>query len=169
MANINEFKTALKNGLKLNRYRVRINLPSGVSADTKLLSLMVRAANIPAMETGQIEVLYKGRMGKVSGDRRAAGEWAVTAALNAGQSPAEFKKMADQWEKLASESSDPTEYQADAIIEWLSPDKDEAVIGSWEILNLWLPNSGEISLSDDSTDEIATMELSFAYDEVNPL
>ena len=170
MANVNDFLGKLKNGLRANRYKVIINVPAGVTGDSQTISLMVRAATVPSMETGSQEILFKGETINVSGNsRRPAGEWAVTGALNGGQNPAEFKKLADTWQNLSFTSSDPTEYYGDATIEVLTPDTNETTVLKYKLSGLWLANSGELSLSDDTTDEMFTIELSFKYNLVEPV
>ena len=169
MANVNDFLGKLKNGLKANRYKVIINVPAGVTGDSQTISLMVRAATVPAFEVGIVEVNYKGSLLKVSGDRRPAGEWAVTGALNAGTNPAEFKKMAETWAQLCYDSGDPSVYYGDATIEVLTPDTNETTVLKYKISGLWIANSGEISLGDDTTDEIATIDISFQYNDIEPV
>ena len=169
MANVNDFLGKLKNGLRSNRYKVIVNVPAGVTGDSQTISLMVRAATVPAFEVGIVEVNYKGSLLKVSGDRRPAGEWTVTGALNGGSNPAEFKRMAETWAQLCFESGDPTEYYGDATIEVLTPDADETTVLKYKLDGVWIANSGEISLSDDTTDEIATIDLSFQYNDIKPV
>ena len=162
---INEFIRALGGGIRGNRFQVILNLPGGVRGDTRTLDLMCRATSIPSMETGIIEIPYFGKQRKISGDERAAGEWSITAFLNNKGDLATAKKIADQWQKLAAESSNIDEYITDGQIAVLDPRTDAPIL-SYDIKGVWVSTSGELALSQDSVDEILEFELSLQYDDV---
>lgn len=169
LAKLSAFKSALGGGLRANKYKVILTLPTGVDGDTNVFSMMVSAANIPAMETGIVEINKNGRVTKVSGDERPAGEWAVTARLENGTKAATAKKIADKWQKLSVSSKNPADYQTDAIIEVVTPDKSEKTVLKYRIESIWINNSGELSLSDDTVDEVMLLDMVFQYEDVIPL
>lgn len=165
---ISEFQTALAGGLRGNRYKVILNLPSGVNGSTATFSLMVKATNVPAMQTGAIETNYKGRVVKNSGDLRPAGQWQVTAYLENSGRAATAKSIADAWQLLAFNEKDPANYKTDATIEVVTPDKNQTTVLSYKVEGVWIENSGELQLGDDTVDEILTMDIVFNYDNVTP-
>lgn len=169
LADVSTFQAALAGGLRANRYRVILNLPSGVNGDTSVFSLMVKASNVPAMQTGTIETNYKGKMVKNSGDLRPAGQWTVTALLENNTSGATAKKIAEAWQRVAFDEKDPAKYKTDATIELVTPDKSQTTVLKYKIEGIWIENSGELQLGDDTVDEILTMEIIFNYDDVLPL
>jgi hypothetical protein len=78
MANIIDFKTRLKGGVRPNLYQVSIPFPDATFAlgrqnsDTDLTSqakFLCRSAQIPAATQGLIEVPFRGRFLKIPGDR----------------------------------------------------------------------------------------------------
>lgn len=78
MANIIDFKTRLKGGVRPNLYQVAIPFPDAAFAlgrqnsDTDLTSqakFLCRSAQIPAATQGLIEVPFRGRFLKIPGDR----------------------------------------------------------------------------------------------------
>ena len=78
MANIIDFKTRLKGGVRPNLYQVAIPFPDATFAlgrqnsDTDLTSqakFLCRSAQIPAATQGLIEVPFRGRFLKIPGDR----------------------------------------------------------------------------------------------------
>ena len=78
MANIIDFKTRLKGGVRPNLYQVSIPFPDASFAlgrqnsDTDLTSqakFLCRSAQIPAATQGLIEVPFRGRFLKIPGDR----------------------------------------------------------------------------------------------------
>lgn len=165
---ISEFSAALKGGIRGNRYRVTLTLPSGVRGDTRNFALMVRASNVPAMETGVIETPFKGKVIKNSGDLRPAGGWTCTAMLNNGSAAANAKRIAQEWQALSFKEKDPTRYKSSAKIELLDPIGGGTVM-AWKVEGIWINNSSELNLSDDSIDEILTVDLTWSYDNVLPL
>jgi len=168
LQSVSEFQTALAGGLRGNRYKVLLNLPSGVSGSTQTFSLMVKATNVPSMQTGAIETNYKGRVVKNSGDLRPAGQWQVTAYLENSGRAATAKQIADAWQLLSFNEKDPARYKADAVIEVVTPDKNQVTVMSYKIDGIWIENSGELQLGDDTVDEILTMDIVFNYDDVIP-
>jgi len=165
---ISEYSSALRGGLKGNRYKVVLTLPSGITGDTKLFSLIVRSTNVPAMETGSIDVQYKGCTTILSsGDTRPAGEWQTQAQLNNGNSAGEAKKIVEKWQKL-TENTDPTVYKSRAFIELINP-IDDSVALKWQVDGIWIYNSGELELGDENVDSILELPITFKYDNVTPL
>lgn len=165
---ISEFQSTLAGGIRPNRYRVLLNLPSGVNGDTATFSLMVKASNVPAMITGVIETNYKGKVAKNSGDLKPAGQWTTTAYLENSGKASTAKVIAEKWQALSFSEKDPTKYKTDAILEVITPDKSQTTVLKYKIEGIWIENSGELQLSDDSVDEILTMDIIFNYDDVIP-
>jgi len=169
MNSITEFTTALGAGVRSNRYKVILVLPDGISGDLQTLSLMVQATTIPSVEVGVIEAMFKGQKTKLAGDYAAGGEWTVTVILEDGATAATAKKVVDQWVQLTKNEKDPQKYKSNATVEVFSANQDQHSILKYEIENIWVPNTGEISLSDESTDEVIKFDISFQYDDVKPL
>jgi hypothetical protein len=167
LPNISEFSAALKGGMRGNRYKVILNLPSGIGEDTNTFSLMVRSTNVPSMETGVIETQYKGRVTKNSGDLRPSGDWTCNAFMNNGTKAATAKRIADKWQMLSFNEKDPLKYKSTAIIQLLNP-ADGSVMLSWKVEGIWMANSGELQLGDDQVDEILAFDMTFSYDLVTP-
>ncbi len=166
---IAEFDRELQGGLQPNRYKVLLTLPSGVQGDVRTLSLMVKASNLPAMETGIIEVNKSGQMIKLSGDKRPSGEWTCTAYLNRSGTIAQAKKIAEQWQELAFNRKNPTEYKSSAIIEVYTPDEDEEVALKYLVEGIWCNTTGDLSLGDDNVDTLLEFDLVLQFDRVKPL
>lgn len=167
MAKIDEFEAVLKGGLRPNRFRLVLTLPSGVSGDTRALSLMVKATNTPSMETGVVDVNYHGKNRKLSGDERPTGDWTSTVYLNRDGDVATAKKIAEQWQKLSANTKDTTLFKSTGYLEMLAPEEesDEAVL-KWEIDGVWCSQSGELAMSMDDVDTLSEFDLVLNYDDV---
>lgn len=170
MAKIDDFEATLKGGLRPNRFRLLLTLPSGISGDTRALSLMVKSTNTPTMETGIVEVNYHGKQRKLSGDERPAGDWTSTVYLNRDGDVATAKKIAEQWQKLSANTKDTTVFKATGYLEMLSPEEDsEDVLLKWEVEGVWCSTTGELAFSMEDVDTLAEFDLILNYDNVIPL
>ena len=169
LSDVSTFQATLAGGLRANRYRVILTLPSGVGGDASTFSLMVKASNVPAMQTGVIETNFKGKVVKNSGDLRPAGQWTVTALLENSNTGATAKRIAEVWQRKAFDEKDPNNYKSDATIEVVTPDKSNSTVLKYKVVGIWIENSGELQLGDDTVDEIMSMDIVFNYDDVEPL
>lgn len=167
VTNISEFNAALRGGLRPNKYKVSLRLPSGVRGDARVFSLMVRSTTVPAMETGVIEAWFKGQQTKLSGDVRPGGDWTVSAFLNNGTAAGNAKKIAQEWQILSGKEKDPQKYKTNAVLELLDP-VTGGIVMKWKLEGVWISNSGEITFGDDTVDEIATIDITMNYDNVIP-
>ena len=80
--NITEFRSRLTGGgARANLFEVGITFPDGLGIDERLVSdkipFLVKAAEIPASNLGNIPVPYRGRVLPVAGDR-TFDPWTVT-------------------------------------------------------------------------------------------
>jgi len=166
---ISEYSAAVGKGYRGNKYKIILNLPAGVDGDSRVFSLLVRSANVPAKESGVISLNYKGKVVKAVGDDAEISPWSVEAQLEDSTTALTAKKIADSWRKLASESKDPSTYKSTATIELVSADAKQTTLLSYKLDGIWIANSGELSLSDDTTDEIATLSLEFQLDDITPI
>jgi hypothetical protein len=56
-------------GARANMYEVNVNFPAIAGGDTELTNFMCRAAQIPGITHGVVEVPFRGRILKFPGDR----------------------------------------------------------------------------------------------------
>ena len=64
-------------GARANMYEVNVNFPAIAGGDTELTNFMCRAAQIPGMTVGTVEVPFRGRIVKFPGDRTFE-PWTIT-------------------------------------------------------------------------------------------
>jgi len=169
LPNISEFAAALGAGVRQNRFKVILTLPSGVEGDIRTFSLMVKSTNIPSMEVGQIEQKFKGKTIKLAGDYRPAGEWTVTALLEDATVGATAKRIADSWVALVKNEKDPAKYKSSGTIEIISAQADEHTVLKYKIEGVWIYNTGELTFDDESEDSFQTLDITFLYDDVEPI
>ena len=72
MANINDFKSALKGGgARANQFQVTMPFPgfAAVGGETRTMSFLCTATSLPGMALAAIPVTFRGRNLYIAGDR----------------------------------------------------------------------------------------------------
>ena len=72
MANINDFKATLKGGgARANQFQVTMPFPgfAAVGGETRTMSYLCQATNLPGMTLGEVDVKFRGRSLYIAGDR----------------------------------------------------------------------------------------------------
>ena len=72
MANINDFKATLKGGgARANQFQVTLPFPgfAAVGGETRVMSYLCQATNLPGMTLGEVDVKFRGRSLYIAGER----------------------------------------------------------------------------------------------------
>jgi hypothetical protein len=178
--NINNFRA---DGLKLggarpSLFQITMTPPSQLgAADTgRKLTLLARAAQIPAMTIDPIEVPYFGRKIKVAGDRTFA-DWTITVM---NDEDFRLRSMFEAWSNeintlISNRNSfgkEATNYKVDADVQQFSkagPPGDSGIIRSYRFNGLFPTTIDAIALDWDNTNTIETFDVTFAYDWWEPV
>jgi hypothetical protein len=188
MANIIDFKSRLKGGVRPNLYQVEIPFPdaafelgsirdkTGLQASTKFLC---RSAQIPAATQGLIEVPFRGRFLKIPGDRTFE-PWTATfyntvdfdlrAAfeqwINIGNKTDEaLGTMAFGGDEFGGYFRDLTIRQLDKNIDSTSYAESDPnrILRVYKLVGAWPTSVGAINLAYDSNDQIEEFDVEFQY------
>ena len=159
--NINDMRSGLAlGGAKPSLFQVQISNPVTSLADLKA-PFMIRAAALPASTLTPIEVPYFGRKIKVAGDR-TFDPWTITVINDTGF---EVRNAMERWMNGINNNnsntglSNPTDYQADAIVEQLN--KAGEVTKKYDFRGLFPTNVSEIEVSYDSENTIEEFTVEF--------
>lgn len=165
--NITEFKSKLRfGGARPTLFYVQINNPVVTGADSTT-TYMVEAASLPGMSVGTIQVPYFGRLLPQPGDRQFQ-PWQVNvindedfAVRNA------FETWNNRINSLEGNirnfaTSQAAEYTSTATVTQLS--KTGAALRTYEFVNLYPAEIGDIQLSWGAQDQIETFPVTFMYD-----
>lgn len=163
---IEDFKAVLQGGgVRPTMFEVELTFPSAITADSTLATnestFLVKAAALPASNVGVIEVPFRGRKLKVSGDR-TFDPWATTVINDVSFNlRGTFEKWAEkiQNHNYALGSTSLSEYFASAIVRQL--DRDGTQLRAYRFEGIWPSTVGEIGLAFDSTDVVEEYEVSF--------
>ena len=166
---ITKFRQRLnKGGVRSNLFEVEIkDIPGGGADVQDEIRFLVKAAEIPASNIGNIPVPFRGRVLPVAGDR-TFDPWTVTIINN------DFK-IRDSMEKwsnfindmvLANGSVDPASYQKNALVKQLSReakgDKPE-ILRQYNFNGIYPNVISNIPLDYGATDQIEEFQVTFNY------
>ena len=122
--NITEFRTRLiGGGARSNLFEVTIEYPESFGENAKENGqFLIKAAEIPAANLGNIPVPYRGRVLPVAGDR-TFDPWTITVINDTDFS---IRSAMERWSNFINDiqtnqgSSDPSTYQKSATVKQLS-------------------------------------------------
>jgi T4-like virus tail tube protein gp19 len=170
--NISTFKTRglINGGVRPTLFEVYLTVPTGVAADAgseDKFRFTCRAAELPAATTQSIDIGYFGRKIKVSGDRTFQ-DWNVTVMNDEDfLVRSMFEKWSNALNRLESNIRDTNfstenDYKADMTV--IQYAKDGTPIRQYDIIGAFPTVIDRIALDWDSTNQIETFGVSFAYD-----
>lgn len=164
---IEDFKAVLQGGgVRPTMFEVELSLPDAVAADSAEIirdgTFLIKAANLPASNIGQIAVPFRGRQLKVSGDR-TFDDWTVTVVNDVSFG---LRKAFEKWSEIiqnhnyALGSTSLTDYYASAIVRQL--DRDGSVLRAYSFEGVWPSQVGEIGLDYEAQNAIEEYSVTLA-------
>ena len=166
MANINDFKAVLKGGgARANQFSVNMPFPgyAGVGGESRVMSFLCRATNLPGMTLGEVAVPFRGRSLYIAGDRTF--ETWTTTIMN--DTDFLIRNAMERWmngiNALSDNSglSNPSDYQVDAFIDQL--DRAGQVIKSYTFRGIFPMSIAPIEVAYDTNDAVEEFEVTYRY------
>ena len=156
---IEDFKAVLQGGgVRPTMFQVEMTYPDAVVADGNLATqegtFLIKAAGIPASNVGNIQVPFRGRKLKVSGDR-SYDDWTITVTNDV---TFRTRKTFEEWaERIQNHnfvlgSNTLVDYFGSAIVRQL--DRDGNQLRAYRFEGIWPTTVGDIGLVFDSTDQV---------------
>ncbi len=164
---ISTFNTALAGGIRPNQFSIEIGtttLPTTVILTN--LPILCKAAAVPGMTIGLIEVPFRGRRVKFPGDRTFA-EWTVTVinqkdqAIRTGFENWSNFTAARDFTTAAISAKTSSNYKVNVDIKQLKD--DNTTIRTYQLRDAFVVDVGAIELSYDTTDSIEEFTVTFQY------
>ena len=173
--NITEFRSRLSGGgARANLFEVEIAFPEELVIDLNLVTdkvpFLVKAAEIPASNLGNIPVPYRGRVLPVAGDR-TFDPWTVTIINDVGF---EIRDAMEKWSnsindlQTAQGTINPEVYQRSAQVKQLSregsaPGDPEKTLRIYNFQGIYPNTVSSIPLDFGATDQIQEFQVTFNY------
>ena len=172
--NITEFRSRLTGGgARANLFEVEIAFPE-LAIDERLVTdkipFLVKAAEIPASNLGNIPVPYRGRVLPVAGDR-TFDPWTVTVINDTDFA---IRDAMEKWSnsindlQTAQGTIDPEVYQRSAFVKQLSregssPGDPEKILRTYKFEGIYPNTVSSIPLDFGATDQIQEFQVTFNY------
>ena len=167
---ITNFRQRLnKGGVRSNLFEVEIkDIPGGGQDVQDEVRFLVKAAEIPASNIGNIPVPFRGRVLPVAGDR-TFDPWTVTIINNDFR----IRDSMERWSNfindmvLANGSVDPESYQKSALVKQLSRDAASGdkpdILRQYNFIGIYPNVISNIPLDYGATDQIEEFQVTFNY------
>jgi len=163
---IEDFKAVLQGGgVRPTMFQVELRFPDPVVADTTLATnegtFLIKAAQLPGSNVGFIDVPFRGRKLKVSGDRNFD-DWQVTVTNDVTFN---LRKAFEEWSEriqnhnFALGSNTLNDYFANAIVRQL--DRDGNQLRAYRFEGIWPSQVGSIDLDFETQDTIEYYDVTF--------
>jgi len=172
--NITEFRSRLTGGgARSNLFEVSIDFPD-LAIDQRLVTdkvpFLVKAAEIPASNLGNIPVPYRGRVLPIAGDR-TFDPWTVTII---NDNDFIIRDAMEKWSnsindlQTAQGTINPEVYQRSARVKQLSrqgtgPGDDEKILRTYKFEGIYPNTVSSIPLDFGATDQIEEFQVTFNY------
>ena len=173
--NITEFRSRMTGGgARSNLFEVEITFPEGIAVNNSDLSdkvpFLVKAAEIPASNLGNIPVPYRGRVLPIAGDR-TFDPWTVTII---NDTDFIIRDAMEKWSnsindlQTAQGTISPEVYQRSAQVKQLSregtnPGDPEKVLRMYNFEGIYPNTVSSIPLDFGATDQIEEFQVTFNY------
>ena len=176
-SNVTEFLQKIRQGVKPNMFLVDINFPGGLSKtgeEKDLTNILCKSAALPASNMGVIEVPFRGRTVKISGDR-TFDTWTATFVNDEDM---KIRSFMEEWvgqlnthngntAPLFTPETSGTGYMADLTVKQLEKDASAggSIIREYKLWHCFPTNISQIDLAYDSNDQISefTVEFQLTY------
>ena len=180
---ISEFKSRLAGGgARPNLFEVDIpDVPFATNwgGDTNaqgILNFLCKATGLPAQNIAAIDVPFRGRQFKVSGDR-TIDNWSITVINDAAF---DIRRAMEKWSEgilqldTNTGVTDPDSYMRQGFVKQLGRGKDtiaatttlatedRKVLAAYQFVDIWPVTVGDIALSYDTGDTLEEFDVEFA-------
>ena len=159
---VDDFKAKLKGGgARSNLFKATVNFPGYAAGDVELTSFMCKAAQLPSSVMAEIVVPFRGRELKIAGDRTFE-PWTITVI---NDTDFNVRDAMERWMNGINGHTtneglvNPTDYQADLIIEQL--DKNGDTLKTYNFRGTFPTNVSAIDVSYDNTNVIEEFTVDF--------
>ncbi len=166
MANINDFKAVMQGGgARGNQFQVTMPFPgySSIGGETRVMSFLCKATNLPGQTLGEIAVPFRGRSLYVAGDRTF--ETWTTTIMN--DTDFLIRNAMERWMNGINALSDnsglenPSDYQVDCFVDQL--DRAGQTIKSYTFRGIYPQTIANIELAYDGNDAVEEFEVTYRY------
>ena len=186
---INDFKSRLAGGgARPNLFEVAMTFPDNLTSSGKELAktevrYMVKAAELPASNIGDIPVNFRGRILHVAGDR-TFDPWTITVINNTDWA---LRQTFEDWSNMINNRvydfgvTQPVEYHTNASVLQLARnnpagtgqdqtgDSNIPIVSKYKFYGMWPSQVSSVALDYGSTDTIEEFQVTFQVEYWNQM
>ncbi len=152
-------------GARGNQFQVTMPFPgySSIGGETRVMSFLCKATNLPGQTLGEIAVPFRGRSLYVAGDRTF--ETWTTTIMN--DTDFLIRNAMERWMNGINALSDnsglenPSDYQVDCFVDQL--DRAGQTIKSYTFRGIYPQTIANIELAYDGNDAVEEFEVTYRY------
>jgi len=152
-------------GARGNQFQVTMPFPgySTVGGETRVMSFLCKATNLPGQTLGEIAVPFRGRQLYIAGDRTF--ETWTTTIMN--DTDFLIRNAMERWMNGINALSDnsglenPSDYQVDCFVDQL--DRAGQTIKSYTFRGIYPQTIANIELAYDGNDAVEEFEVTYRY------
>lgn len=172
--NINQFRAELSgDGARPTLFEVEIFFPATLAGvfPTQKGKMMAKSSILPASNIGMIEVPYFGRKIRVAGDR-TYDDWTCTFindedfsirnALEFWSNAMDQHSTVQQVKRISGATENPYTYVSTILIHQYG--KQGNIIKTYNLVNAWPVNVGQIDVSWESNDQVEEFDVQWTFD-----
>lgn len=166
MSAISQLTTALGAGGRLNKYRVYMSTPTGVTSNVTATDydILAKAAIAPSKTISAIEVFSQGRKGLIPGDTNYDNEWSATFYLTENHAlRIAIIAWMDACDNFQSNSHTGNPSSLNGELKIAQLDSLGEITAIYTLHGAYPSACGEISYSDDTDAGIGEFDLTFTY------
>ena len=169
---ITDFRSKLTGGgARSNLFEVSIpDFPTANNISEREIEFLVKAAEIPAANLGNIPVPFRGRVLPIAGDR-TFDPWTITVINDTNF---QIRDAMERWSdfindiQTAQGSIDPESYQKNAFVKQLSrqgssPSEQVEILREYKFTGIYPSVVSSIPLDYGATDQIEEFQVTFNY------
>lgn len=162
--NITDFISNFRGGARPNRFRVTFTYPAAVGSPNVRDSIVIKAAQLPESTTGVIQVPYMGRQIPVPGDRTFQ-DWNITVVNDTTFS---HRNLFERWSNLINGHESNLQGASSykdllATVDIVQLDRDDRVLKTIKLYNMFPTTIGAIELGYDQQDTIEEFTVTLSY------
>lgn len=168
MANIDDFKTALKyGGFRPNQFKVYITFPTAMNTSQGLgaqeLMYVCRAASVPLCAIQNAQLMYRGRQVNFAGER-VYQPWVATFYLDVDQrARIRFEEWSEYIREMDATNGTIIHENYYGSLEVIPMDRNDNPMRSYKLFDAYPANISQITLNYEANNVVAQFDVEFQY------
>ena len=144
-----------------------VSFPSPFESEDKILAYTVRSGGVPSKGMGMVTMHWHGLTVRLPGDHEVAGTFTLTFTIDKKNKTINTIEgwMANTFDSFSNSRAAIEDVKVPISFKLLGPNLE--VISTFVVIGCFPTMRGEIALDRNSTNTVASLPVTFAYDDVD--